>query len=390
VNSLNDKAHNFILDWFLDGGLILVLAGGYLLYLIFNRVVLHFRDNNLLIYLGSALGAYLFSLLFSFEFIAGAMVFWLFTAMILFSKESNLSWKINKICIYLFLIFSLSLLVWSTWSKYSDVNALRMRYVLGQGDYYQAGHYYLLANSGRQRVGHYDFLITESLASNRGESRDIFVSSIKTLWQRGANLFQDNNVYSLVNAVQAKILLKDYVGAVEISQDLTNEFSNWPLVWEMSARANLLNGDSNKALANILLAEKLLPDYKDKRLNQEHYSSLVGYFSQLSILRAEVYVQERDYSAALVAYKKALSYNLDINLYKKIADCYYLLGDMVSSQYYLKRAMTLDPDNYSWPFSLALSYQISGNELMAQEYLTKALFLAPDNENLKLWQAKIK
>lgn len=390
VNSLNDKAHNFVMDWFMEGGVLLLLAGLYLLFIVFKKVIKTWKDDVSSVYLGTAIGAYLFSLLFSFEFMAGAMIFWLFVGLILSTKERDITFSESKILKYFLLLASLILLLWSAWAKYSDVNGLRMNYVLGQSDYHKAGNYYLLANNNRKHISQYDFMMTEGLMANTSVDRDAFAGAMSSLWQRGVSLSNDNNVYSLINSGRAKMLLADYTGAQETFKDLTIKFSKWPIVWELYARAALASGDSEEAFLGISAAEELLPDLNDERISLESRQILVNYYSQLSILRAEVYLANDNYEEAIVAYKRALSYNLNIGLYKNIADSYFLLGDMTSSRYYLQRAMILDSANYSWPFALALSYKISGDDHLFKEFLNKALLLSPDNPELVVWQDTIK
>jgi tetratricopeptide (TPR) repeat protein len=74
---------------------------------------------------------------------------------------------------------------------------------------------------------------------------------------------------------------------------------------------------------------------------------------------------------------------LDIIMFRKIADIYYLKDDLDQAIWYNKRGNMLNPRDWTWPYAIALLYQERGDKNGSLEYAEKALDLSPENEQVK-------
>lgn len=366
VNSLNDKAHNFIFDLFLEGGVLWLLAGLYFIWKIFS---LAWKiDQPIRPFLSTALGAYLISLLFGFEFISGAMVFWFLTALV-FSFSPEKTFSFNRWGNYFILALFLSLALLSFRDKYNDSSAFQMKQALEKEDYLQVGRYYPRANFARWDFSYYDQMINEAFfAKESHDSKEILFP----LWARQKRLLGGQDLYDRLSLARLFLITEQVEKSLEGFSVLTKEFPFWPLVWEYSSLAEIKAGNYGLALDYISRAESLLPPEDDYRLNQEHRQSLLAYKGRLASLRGDVYYFQENYPQALENYLLSLEYYQDLALYKKIADIYFLSGEVESAKIYLLQGLVLDKDNYRWPLALAWFFQSLGQIEEAEKFFLRA------------------
>jgi len=132
-------------------------------------------------------------------------------------------------------------------------------------------------------------------------------------------------------------------------------------------------------LAYLEEAQRLVPDSNDPRLNPLHQKDVASYLATLEYYLGDVSLRRLNYPAARLYYQSALRHFYDLRLYKKIADTYYLERNLDRALWYNKRAMVLDPSNYSWPLAISYLYQELGDQAKFQEYQAIAK---------KLWNKK--
>ena len=73
---------------------------------------------------------------------------------------------------------------------------------------------------------------------------------------------------------------------------------------------------------------------------------------------------------------------VDFTLFKKIADTYYLRGNLDEAIKYNERGFSRSPKDYNWPLALASLYYEKKELVRALKFLNDALNLSPDNQEL--------
>ncbi len=80
----------------------------------------------------------------------------------------------------------------------------------------------------------------------------------------------------------------------------------------------------------------------------------------------------------------------EYHIHKKIANIYYLRGDIDKAIFENLHGFTLNPKDSTWPFAIALLYKEKGDIDKAIYYATIALNLSPEDEEIKNFLSEIK
>ncbi len=380
VNARTNRAHNFILDLALAGGII--LAGLYVWMLIEIYLLLDQQRqvNRGAKYLILALAGYFVSLLFGFSFVAGQLYFWLYLALaagfyenrnhkpeIVFgSGKLHQQWRLSFwLFLFPFLLLGVKLQL-STLT--ADCYFYAVRDNFNSGRYEEAAEYYerlrilpiLQPSHYRDR---YISLWYEAIFDGPAEkSRRLFAAQFA-----GVSI-DDQDYFSLVANAKLQALKGNYPLAEDLFLQAIDYTPSLPENYLALSRLYLYQGKTEEAKIYLEEARRLVPDSHDPRLNEWHRQDVSRYLSTLEYYLGEADVKQKNYLAARGYYQEAIRHNYDLRLYKKIADTYYLEGNFDQALWFNFRAMYLDKENYIWPLAISYLYQELGNSRLFQEY----------------------
>jgi tetratricopeptide (TPR) repeat protein len=405
VGSTTDKAHNLVLDIVLATGFLGLFLYTILYYYFFRLAQENIKKNkkkSLSLALSFGVLAYLFSLMFSFSIVAGEVYFWLFLALLVVIGTGNnceeyqtIEFKAKrKINIFTKLIIILAVGLPIGWGVYYEFRVLIadhyfncLYYTLAEEKYFTT---FVLADYiSNQKTSpinqkYYDRFLGDKLSdfypnitelSSKKGSQDKLQEIEKRLSSRGyENLFIKAKINSALGNYQ--MAEKYFREVIKISPD-------WPKTYIELARLFVKQGNFKEAILNYRLAEVILPAANDSRLNDLHRQVLNLYQKIIAVELGDIYFNLKDYPAAEKYYQQA--YRLDVrdfSLFKRIADTFYLRGDLKTALAYNLRGTTRNPRDYNWFFGVAVLYQEIGDKEKALFFLDKALELAPTEETL--------
>ncbi len=412
VGATTDKAHNLILD--------IILAVGFFGFILFALLYYHFfrlAGENIkqkkmgALSLAFALGAaaYLFSLLFSFSIIAAEVYFWLWLALLTVinsgerAKPKSALMSVVKNNSQHFLIWLKRLLVIICCLGISS--GLYYEFRLLAADYYFNQLYYILgakqyftvltladyidqAKTNPVNQEYYSRFLGDKLSDFYPEiielsSRRVVKEKLQELDRRLSPRGYEN-IY-----VKAKInsVLGNYDLAEKYFHLVTRQTPFWPKTYIELGRLFARFNRYPSALVNYRLALSTLPDINDSRLNSLHQGILNLYRKLIFRELGDIYFKLKNYPLAEENYQLAYRADLrDFTLLKKIADTYYLRGNLIKALEYNQRGALRNPSDYNWPLAISALYQESGDQENAQKYIDQAIKLAPTEK----WLLKLK
>ncbi len=413
INSYNDRAHCWPFDVILSYGLV-GLASMLCFYIYFVFKVVKFLINRisresklgeevwLVVALLASLVAYCVNNLFSFSILTSQVYLFLILAMLWLivgsGGKNEIKLKImtlSKILIWLALLAVVFLFIFL-----ENINSVR------------ADYYYMMAKKA-EKNGDCQGLIDKMERAVRYNPKEIYYKE--------EYIHHSLNCFSLALALDDRLALSDnieaqissikpaetryltrlttarayalfgfyvneayYEKAEEIFNKLIADYPYLLTSYQDLGRMKTWQKDYAGAIHVLKQAISLLPPLDNPQLNQEHKSQIQA---QAIVLYERVgysYSRLNDYSEALKYYKQALSFDpFQLNLYKSMADIYYLQGQLDQAVKLNQRGFMLNPTDYHWPLALSLLYRDKKDLEKAKEYLDQALKLAPENQDLK-------
>ncbi|MDD3778159.1 MAG: O-antigen ligase family protein [Patescibacteria group bacterium] len=404
VGASADRAHNLILDILLNNGFIGLIFFVVWYYYYFRLGLKGGGEKDskelmLAISLGSL--GYFLSLFFSFIIVAGEIYFWLFftlLAILNFAKKQEApavlleGWtRSEKAWLYpgafIIILFS-SLLVLNTYKMaLADYYQNKIQVAVNRQDFIWASELKNLALSlnvnpvQEEKINNFVGSAISSYCGYmpwRDEAEKIILEEeIMTIINdlkddTYSNLFLKAKLYSCLNQEDAAI---DYFSQVaSISPE-------WPLNYFEWGRHYVKVGNIEEAKKYFQLTEINLPDTNSSLINEEHKRAVYNYKYVIYKSLAEAYMDKGEYVLA-IKFLEAAYHNLpsDTLILKKIADCYYLLGNLEEALAYNLHGFKLQPGDYAWPLAIAALYSELNDTEAVNLYLDKALELAPEGE----------
>lgn len=426
VGQSADRAHNLILDLWLNAGLLGV-GLFFLLYYFFFRLG---RDNlrqpegrslSWALILGAS--AYLFSLLFSFSFVAGEMYFWLFLAVAVAlnfnSRAGSLAVRpveplapaglspvvarqakgdaldtIPKFIIAAVGLFLAGSLIYKAGQTLvADYYFARIYDALIAKDYFT-----MLVIDGYERgtatnpvnQASYDYHLADQLSDLYPSIWELTPQSVvrQKLVELDRKIVPAGYKNLLVKA-KINLALKNLPAAASYFVSVIDLTPHWPLAYLVGGEIAAQGGNYPAALANYQLAQRYLPDVSDQRLNDQHRQEVKNYHYFINKKIADIYFQQKDYESAGKYYQSAYIDNPDdFSLLKNIADTFYLRGDRPTAIIYVRHGLSRNPADYHWPLALAALYFEAGDSQTASIYLQAAKKLAPESAEIQALEKK--
>ncbi len=201
------------------------------------------------------------------------------------------------------------------------------------------------------------------------------------------NLNRDKFIKAKIYILLANENKPDYFNKAEdILRELIKTSPNLPKYYLAIGELYAKKGNFEKALNNYNKTLKLLPSLNDKRVNRLHKENIK--YEQYLVYQnlGKLYLKQKQYKEAAKYYKLAYNNNLaDIILLKRIADTYYLQNNFDKAIWYNKRGWIRDPQDYVWPYLIAILYKEKGDKKTAKEYAQKSLELAPNKAKEEIY-----
>ncbi len=392
INSYSDRAHNVVLDYLLIGGLvslILLILWWRQLFILSLRMKVYRREALTILI---ALTSYGVALLFSFETIVDMVYFWLLAAILisLFLQENSPSvhiknsiynWKKGYKIIILSLLF-IGIIVVGT----SCLNNLignhyffKSKQALFKQDYAVAALLYNYSLEKSPQQPHYSYYFADALSFMFLENKTV----IDKVWELELNEVYDNldssSYDDLLAQARIKTLLGDYGQAEEKYLKTIILAPELPKTYVNLASLYSRQENYDQALKYYDISLDKLPPIDDPRINSTHIGALKLYVSYIRDKMGQSHLSLKEFNQAQGDFQLAFNSNVfDLRLLKKIADSYYLAGDLDKAIWYNQRGQLRAPEDPVWPTALAFLYFENDKKVLARENLNQALELQAD------------
>ena len=424
INSFPDRAHNDILDMLLVAGLVGLVTYFWLLYTIFKTGLTlvkkkfnqGFSNYGLPMMLLAGLFGYLISLQFSFHVIQTSIYFFLYFGLIIIlarldeldpKEEGPKPVRMNfvKILFIIFLAFSTFLLFGQFSFKMilADVYYKKAFIAIHQQDIAKSLNYYqkifnlepeenfYRSTFSRDLLGIIDSIPDQNSSDKlkminlASQAIDDIPLATRGMWDKASQA----KLYALKARVTQQN--QDFEKANQIIAELISTSPRLACLYYDWCQLKFDEKQWDQALSKCQTALGLYPDLKHPQLNEMHRQQIVNEMIGVYGKMGQIYFIKQDYLKARQMYKTLLHLSpFQYDVYKKLADTYYMVGDLDSAIKYNLHGFTLSPHDSAWPFSVALLYIEKGNLKLAQQYGQQALNLSPDNQVIKLFLEKIK
>lgn len=412
VGASADRAHNLVLDILLNTGFVGLIFFIFWYYYYFRLGFKGSGDKEkkelmLAISLG-ALG-YFLSLFFSFIIVAGEIYFWLFFALLavfsftenqfevsatskVWTKQEKI-WLYPGACILIFL--SIFVILNAYKMAVADYYQNKIQVAVNEQDFIWASQLKTLAVDLKinpvQAEKINNFLGT-SIGSYCGympwrdqTEKIILEEEIRTI----INDLKDDSYRNLFLKAKLYSCLNENEQAINYFSQVADLSPEWPLNYFEWGRHYVKRGDIKEAEKYFQLTEINLPDTNSPLINEEHKKVVYDYKYVMYKSLGEAYLEKGQYLSAL-KFLQAAYQNLpsDTVILKKIADCYYLMGDLEKALAYNLHGFQLNSSDYAWPLGIAVLYSELNDIESANLYLEKALELVPENEKERVLDFK--
>ena len=411
VGSNTDRAHNIILDVLITSGFIGLIIFSFWYYSIFRLGINEIRkkkNTNLAIALSLAVFGYLVSLLFSFTVVAGEVYLWLFFAIL-----ASLSLKIEasvggqelndkvsfigfeKIAVYFSAVFLIIASIFGIYSNYKLVLAdyyLNTIYIaVNKMEFVQALELYKMAYSlntnstQEKKLNKYlgdNLMNYVSYGSLKDFSEKVYINEGL---QNVLKELPDKSYENLFLKARINSYFENNEKADHYFNEVASISPNWPLNYLEWGRHYLKNENLELAEKSFQLVDINLPDLDSKLINEEHKQMVRSYkYVMYSQIGAQ-YLRIGNYKRANNFLQEAYRNNPeDYTILKKIADSYYLQGDLDLAIKYNIYGAQSDPVDYNWQIALAVLYYEKGDVAKSLQYLDEAYKLAPAEKKAEI------
>jgi len=174
----------------------------------------------------------------------------------------------------------------------------------------------------------------------------------------------------------------------ELSPDFPHFYKDWIQLKIFSAEGGSLEGgEENWQEAKNLCfkALNLYPDINDPRLNEEHKKQLAEKRAEIYKQLGKIYFSEKKYSQAKENYRQALRLTPQtrISLHKKLADIYYLEGDLEKAIRENIHGYYLNPKDPVWSYSVSFLFNKKEDKKGAVDWAKICQELKPEDQDIQ-------
>ncbi len=405
VSANTDRAHNLILDTLLNAGFFGLLLFSLWYYSFFKLAWQNYRAGKykyLSLAIGAAAAAYLVSLMFSFAIVAAEVYFWLLFAILAaihFERPAainNFSWLLKKDSFKFWwrVALLIGVLILAAWqiilngrSLIADAYFNNIYISLSRGEALTALVIHddilrLKVNSVQQNfVAHF---LGDNLGVHLEQAPDLATKTmIKRRLAAIAQSLPDRGYQNFLLKAQLYSQLENYPLADKYFAIVLQLTPNWPLAYLERGRDYMRQGRLAEAENFYRLVDTKLPDVDSAIINPRHKKVAESYRYMMYTDLGRAYVSQGNYATAEKFFKAAYRNMIeDYSLLKKIADTFYLRGDLETAIRYVAHGSVLSPYDYNWPLALATLYFETGDKNAALNSIDEAIKLAPDKSEL--------
>jgi len=175
-----------------------------------------------------------------------------------------------------------------------------------------------------------------------------------------------------------------FARAAAISPQMAGIYNDW-------CQLKIYEEDWPAAKEMCLKAGSFYPDLNDPRMNAQHYQLVIAEMSQVYEKMGRIYSELDNFPKAEEMYLQVLKFAplSRPDVWKKIADLYYQQGDLATAVQRNLHGWTLNPDDPTWPFVIALLYQEQGQAAEAHFYAEQVLKLVPGHKQAQALLEKL-
>lgn len=407
VSANTDRAHNIILDVIISTGFIgLILFSLWYYYYFRLAWKQSLQKENQFLSLALFLGAlaYFISLLFSFTIVVGEVYFWLFFALIaLFSSTGDKiegiesTNKDNKILNFLLKIkwlILLLVLIISGWQISRSIQSLKADYYLNEMQRAVNEMAFVKAavlreeavalNINPVQLKNIDYFLYNNLSN-----ACLYETSQDKAEEKIINRKIRQAVFDIDDKGYKNIFLKAKLFTCLHNEEEANKYfdllyeitPNWPLGYLVKGNYLVKLGKMSEAEKYYQLVDINLPDLQSPVINDYHKKIVADYKHIMYISLGNGYLKQNNYSRAELFFQAAYKQRIeDYTVLKKIADTYYLRGDIETALQYNKRGARANPSDYNWLLAIAVLYFELEEKDQGLNYLQKALLITPEEE----------
>ncbi|MDD5625876.1 MAG: tetratricopeptide repeat protein [Patescibacteria group bacterium] len=197
------------------------------------------------------------------------------------------------------------------------------------------------------------------------------------IYSQKANLTKNQNDFLLAENA--------FKQAAEISPKMAAIYNDW-------CQLKIYQENWPQALEMCEKSFSLYPDLNNPQMNNLHREMVKSELSTLYDKFGQIYFSLKDYKKSEEMYVQVLELVplSRPDVWKKIADIYYIQGDLDTAIQKNMHGYDLNPKDLTWPLAIAVLYQEKGNLEMARQYGQKALKLSPDNVQIKNFLENLK
>lgn len=410
INSVPDRAHNWIFDQILSFGVLGLLANLLFYFYIVRKAFVCLpprseaeagAENRIAPFLLASLAAYCVNNLFSFSMFVNFV--YLFLIATLLWIQANL--RSNTVQLNIRLSLVSKLLIWfflfAACAAFgaNGINQVKaeIRYAgaieaVAHSDCDRASDNMREAIRLNSRSGYYEesnlFLALNCFFKTAsGENRKKILENMI----QSANLLADEKSYgALHNAARAYSLFGFYFDqsyykkAEKIFSGLIADFPYFTAVYEDFAKQKIAQSDYEGAIKILDQAIGVLPSADNAYLNDQHRGQISDIAARLREGLGNAHFQMKNYAAAIDNYAKALKFDpYRATSYKSMADAYYAMRDLDKAIALNKRGFALNPSDFHWPLALWFLCKEKQDVKQAEKYFRQAVELSPENAEFK-------
>ena len=197
------------------------------------------------------------------------------------------------------------------------------------------------------------------------------------IYSQKANLSKNQNDFLLAE--------NTFKQAAEMSPKMAAIYNDW-------CQVKIYQENWPQALEMCEKSLSLYPDLNNPLMNEQHQEMVKSELSTLYDKFGQIYFGLKDYKKSEEMYRQVLKLVplSRPDIWKKIADIYYIQGDLDTAIQKNMHGYSLNPKDPAWPLAIAALYQEKGNLEIARQYGQKALELDPNNIQVKTFLDKLK
>jgi len=170
---------------------------------------------------------------------------------------------------------------------------------------------------------------------------------------------------------------KAFSQIAEISPKMAGIYNDW-------CQLKIYEENWEEGLEMCRKAWGLYPALDHPQMAPAHRDQVISEMAQVYEKLGQIYFKLKNYQKAEEMYIQVLKF-MPLgrpDIWKKIADIYYVQGDLDTAIQKNLHGYALNPEDPAWPLALGLLYEEKGDPGQAKIYGQKALELAPEDERI--------